>query len=84
VSKGGISLKELSEMPYSQYKIVRKAAELDEIRQRQAFISDSNAAFFGNKKHIQKLEQVYNSVSGSQVEWKADSDWKSRAMRFKR
>ena len=77
-------------MPYSQYRIVRKAAELEEIRERNSRIADMNAAFHGNKEHISKLEKTFQEIQGNVLAQqslenvKPDPDWQSRLNRFKR
>jgi heme oxygenase len=88
VSKGGVTLDNIRKFSHSQYKVMRKAAELEEIRERMSLIADMNAAFHGNKKHIQNLEKSFQNILGNNKLEQAlntpDSDWKSRLSRFKR
>lgn len=90
VSRGGISIKEIGELSYSQYKIIRKAAEIEEIRERLMLITDMNAAFSGNKTHMTSLEKRFQETQKNIVAMEAlentvpDSDWKTRLARFKR
>jgi heme oxygenase len=77
-------------MAYPQYKIIRKAAELEEIKERMALISDMNAAFHGNTKHVNNLEKTHQSIIGNIVleealtNAKPDPDWQTKLNRFKR
>lgn len=77
-------------MAYPQYKIIRKAAELEEIKERMSLIADMNAAFHGNKKHINSLEKTFQTINGNFVleqtlqNVKPDPDWQTRLNRFKR
>lgn len=77
-------------MPYSQYKIVRKAAELEEIRERTSRIAEMNAAFSGNKKLIDALEKRFQEIMNNRgvvavlENTKPEPDWKERLLRFKR
>lgn len=88
MSKGGITLDQLDRIPYSQYKLLRKAAELEEISDRQKLIADMNAAFNANKKHVKELEKTFHKIAGHtalvDAHAKPDTDWKSRVLRFKR
>ena len=86
---GGISLEEISDMPYSQYRCLRKAAELTEIQQRMVFISDLNAAQYDPKKQIERLQKEYTKICGGSMilnleNEKADSNWESKIKRFVR
>lgn len=89
-SRGGIGLKDIQTLPYSQYKIIRKAAELEEVRERISRIADMNAAFSGNKKHVDTLEKQFQEIFGNKNMLKPleqatpDPDWQSRLNRFKR
>jgi predicted sulfurtransferase len=72
-------------MPYVKYIALRKAAEMEGISNRITLISDINAAFSGNKEHMQKLEKVYNALTGlDRIKWQKDVDWEKRLSRFKR
>ena len=76
----------MDNISHSQYKLIRKAAELEEIRERLALIADMNAAFNANKKHINHLEKEFHKIAGHNhiVNTPPDSDWKSKLLRFKR
>ncbi|MDY0313756.1 MAG: hypothetical protein RBR32_01635 [Bacteroidales bacterium] len=76
-------------MPIDKYLIIRKAAELEEISYRMMMISDGNAAFLGNEKHVKNLRKTYDQLMGKykvkeQLKAKKDPDWKERLMKYKR
>lgn len=52
-------------------------------------ISDGNAAFLGNEKHVKNLRKTYDQLMGKykvkeQLKAKKDPDWKERLMKYKR
>jgi len=82
---GGISLDELESMPIDKYLILRKAVEMEEITRRLTVISDVNAAFSGNKKHMQNLERGFQKLIGQEeIKWEKTPNWKERLNRFRR
>lgn len=86
---GGISLQELEDMPYSQYKCLRKAAELIEIQKRILFISDFNAAQYDPKNQVTNLQKEYTKICGGSAlidleNPKVDANWESRLKSFAR
>ena len=72
-------------MPYSQYRLLRKAAEIEEIRERLCLISDINAAFSGSKKHTDNLEKEYKRLTlGQKLNSEPDKDWVERLSRYRK
>jgi hypothetical protein len=71
-------LDDLANMPFQQYQVVRRAAELIEIQARLQLIMDVNAGFHGTKGHIQKLEQALQKAQGSGIQMQADKNWVDR------
>ena len=62
---------------------------MEEVRERISLITDMNAAFQGNKKHIEKLEKKFQEISGNNLLLeslvaKPETGWKERLNRFKR
>ena len=86
MTNGAISLAELEKMPIDKYMVIREAAEVEEIRQRLVYISDTSAAFSGSKEHVNKLLKDYNMIMGYQeISFApADENWKERLMKYKR
>ena len=63
---------------------------MEEIRERLSLITDMNAAFHGNNKHINRLEKTFQMILGNNAleeslkNVKPDPDWQKRLNRFKR
>lgn len=87
ITNGGISFKELVDMPYMKYLIIRKAAEIDEVESRLTLISDVNAAFSGNEDYIKMLKKLLKELKGHDIieeNVKPTMNWVERLERFKR
>lgn len=74
-------------MPISKYLVIRKAAEIEEVRSRLTMISDINAAFSGSDEYIKKLLFLFNQIKGLDKEENInpkDKDWENRLAKYKR
>lgn len=73
-------------MSYKKYRLLRKAAEIEDVRRRQTLIADMNAAFSGNKEYMATLEKLYQECVGSvlAVKWEADKGWQDKLKKYQR
>lgn len=71
-------------MPVDKLKVLKKAAEINEINSRLALISDVHAAFCANNDHINMLKKVLTQLEGPKIIWEADPDWEERLRKWQR
>ena len=76
-------------MPYNKYRFLRKAAEIEGVRERLSLITDMGAAFSGNREHILDLKKLLKELTGKQILTNTetsnpDPDWEKKLLRFKR
>jgi hypothetical protein len=77
---GGITLKELMNMPFRQYLALKVSCELEQLRERMTNIHDNNHAFNNSKDIIERLKRDYNTIldslsknkSSKSISWKID------------
>ena len=86
--KGGITIKEIEKLSASQYRILIKAAEVEQIRERIHLIEDMNAAFNSNNELINSLRKdLREKTSGSIIlplNATPDPNWESKLAKYKR
>ena len=63
---------------------------MEEIRERMSLITDMNAAFHGNKEHVDKLEKQFQTIVGNNALEASlaltapDPNWQARINKYKR
>jgi len=75
-------------MPIDKYIAVRKSAEIDELICRLNLITDINAAFNGNEKHIKSLTDRFNMLLGNRndpsLNSPKDPKWAEKLRKYQR
>lgn len=74
-------------MPVDKYLIIKKAAEIEEVKSRLTMISDINAAFSGSTEYVKKLYFLLNQLTTLDREENINpksENWKEILNKFKR
>ena len=85
LTSGGITYSELKELPIGEYKILKKAAEIEEIDHRRMSISDINVAFSGSQDMLERLNNRYNELTNLEefLNKTPDPNWDEKMKKYK-